>query len=134
MGQRNATDKKVTIQTTEGCYDATMSGGNTNNSPIQKQLTLTRYRIPKPPMMMRNIPMYRATNQLHTGQVLKFDIRNPNPGRKLWNRRLGNQEHFAQECIIETTDQIRAKATRATEHNSRKRTLEPETQNKKQRQ
>ena len=72
--------------------------------------------------------------QLQTGQVLKFDIRNPDPGRHMWNRRQEDKENLTQECIIETTDQIRAKETRATEHNGRKRTLEPETQNKKQRQ
>ena len=60
MGKGNTTDKTVTIQTTEGCYEETLSEDNTNNFPIQEQLKLTRYRISKPPMMMRNIPMYHT--------------------------------------------------------------------------
>ena len=82
----NDNKRTIPIQTTEGCYEATLTEDNPNNCQIQKQLGLTRYSIPQPPEMMRNIPMYRATTKLQHGQVLKFDTRKPDPGRRLWNR------------------------------------------------
>ena len=50
------TDKKITIQTTEGQYEAILRADNTNNCPLQGKLGLTRYRIPEPPRMMRKTP------------------------------------------------------------------------------
>ena len=39
------------------------SGGNSNRCTIQKQTKLARYRISKPPRMMRNIAKY-YTNKI----------------------------------------------------------------------
>ena len=91
MGKRNATDIIGTIRTTEGRYDAAISDGDTNNFHLQKQLKLTRYSIREPPRAVRNIPMFHTSGQLQTGKVLKFDIRNPYPGRQMWNRRQGGK-------------------------------------------
>ena len=49
-------DTTVTIQTTEGIYEARLAEDNSNNFPIQKKMKLTGYRISNPPRMMRNIP------------------------------------------------------------------------------
>ena len=86
---------------------------------------------------MRNIPKYHTTKQLQNGQVLKFDIRNPDPCRQLWNRRLENTVHATHECLIETMHQIREKEKQAEEQNDRKRTRATEmksdnSNNKKQ--
>ena len=102
----NTNRKTVTIQTTEGHYEATLTEDNSNNCLIQKQLGLTRYRIPKPPEMMHNIPTYHKTKNLQNGQVLKFDTRKPDPGRRLWNRQEEHERCDTQECIIETKEQI----------------------------
>ena len=64
MEKGNTTKRIVTIQTTVGCYEATLTEDNKNNFPIQKQLELPRYRISNPPMMMRSIPKYHKTKQL----------------------------------------------------------------------
>ena len=71
--KENTTNKIVTIQTTEGKYEATLSEDNANNFPLQEKLGLASYSISKPPKTMRNIPMYHTTRQLQNGQILKFD-------------------------------------------------------------
>ena len=78
-------DRTVTIQTTEERYEEELIGDNSNNRHIQKRLNLIRYRIHRPPRTMRNIPKYHTTEKLQNRQVLKFDIRNPDPVRQLWN-------------------------------------------------
>ena len=62
---------------------------------------------------MRNVPKYYNAEKLQERQVLKFDIRNPDPSRQLWGRRGGNSEHAFRECLIETTDQIQEKGKHA---------------------
>ena len=47
--------------------------------------------------MMHNAPKYRAAEKLRNQQVLKFDMRNPDTGLQLWNRRGENPEHAYQE-------------------------------------
>ena len=106
------TDTTVTIQTTEGSYDARLVEGDSNNRPVRKKMKLARYRISMPPRMMRNISKYYTAEKLQNQQVLKFDIRNPDPSRQLRNRRKGNSEHTDRECLIETSGQIQEKKTR----------------------
>ena len=111
------TDRKITIQTAEGHYETILTVGNSNNCPLQQKLGLTRYKIPEPPMMMRNIPKYYTTKNLHAGQTLKFDIRNPDPGKQLWNRTNRTQRNEnrdeVQECIIETEQAIQARESKS---------------------
>ena len=110
---QEGTNIKVTIQTTEGQYERTVEVDNTSNFPLQQRLGLAKYKIPEPPKMMHNIPKYYITKQLSAGQVLKFDIRNPEPTRQLWNRSTELQEKEledeTQECIIETEQEIKAR-------------------------
>ena len=126
---RTSAARKAAIQTTEGSYEAELIESNSNNCPIQKNLNLIRYRISRPPRMMRNIPKYHATKKLQNQEVLKFDIRNPDPVRQMWNRRGENSEHADQECIIETTEQIQEKEnnhsgrTQRKEHIRKKRAV-----------
>ena len=56
-------DKRITIQTTEGQYEAIIRADNTNNCTLQEKLGLTRYRIPEPPETMRNIPEYHTAKK-----------------------------------------------------------------------
>ena len=114
----NDNKRTITTQPTEGCYDATLTEDNSNNCLIQKQLGLTRYIIPKPPDMMHNIPMYHTAKKLQHGQVLKFDTRKPDPGRRLWHRQEERERHETQECIIETKEQIPQRENR--ERNQKK--------------
>ena len=124
------TDRKITIQTAEGHYETILTVGNSNNCPLQQKLGLTRYKIPEPPMMMRNIPKYYATKNLPAGQPLKFDIRNPDPGKQLRNRTnqtQGNENgNETQECIIETAQEIQARESKATEKGNMERTIQHE--------
>ena len=120
------TDKKVTIQTKEGQYEATLRVENTNNCPMQEKLGLTRYRISEPPKMMHNIPKYHKTKQIQNVKVLKFDISRPDPGRQLWNRRQESRRNYTQECVIETMEEIQRKETKTTKQRSRKRTITPD--------
>jgi len=80
--------------------------------------------------MMRNIPKYYTTKNLLAGQTLKFDIRNPDPGRQLWNRTnrtQGNENRDeTQECIIETSQEIQARETKTTAKANLKRTIQHE--------
>ena len=74
---------------------------------------------------MRNIPMYHTTEKLQNGQVLKFDVRKPGPGRRLWNRE-EQERNDTQECIIETKEQIiqrENKDTRTTGQGGDKRKI-----------
>ena len=119
-------NKTVTVQTKEGQYEATLTVGNDKNFPLREihgQLGLTRYRISKPPMMMRNIPRYYTTKNLTNRQVIKFDIRKPDPHQQLWNRREEERrgEHHIQECIIETTNEIAKRNNETTPKGGRKR-------------
>ena len=91
------TDKRITIQTAEGQYEAILRVDNTNNCPLQEKLGMTRYSIPEPPEMMHNIPKYHTTKKLLSGQVLKIDISRPDPGRQLWNRKHRNNREETQE-------------------------------------
>ena len=70
--------------------------------------------------MMRNISNYHTSEKLKKQQVLKFDIRNPDPGRQLWGRRGENSEHAYREFLIETTEQIQEKAQQPLEQNTKK--------------
>ena len=70
--------------------------------------------------MMHNIPKHHATKQIQNGQVLKFDISRPDTGRQLWNRRQEGRGGYTQECIIETTEEIKRKETTITQNKSRK--------------
>ena len=128
--ERRETDRKVTIQTTEGQYETTLIVDNSNNCPIQQKLGLTRYRILEPPRMMRNIPKYYTTRNLPAGQTLKFDIRNPDPGRQLWNRTNRTQwnenRDETQECIIETAQEIQARESKTAARGKLKRTIQHE--------
>ena len=49
---------KITIQATEGHYEATQTKDNETTCPIQKQLNLTMYHISGPPRYIRNVPKY----------------------------------------------------------------------------
>ena len=120
---RTTTDRTVTIQTTEGSYEARLVEDDSNNFHIQKRMKLTRYRISKPPGMMRNIPKYQTSETLKKQQVLRFDIRNQDPGRQLWNRRKESSEHADQECLIETIERIHGKEGQAIEQKINKWTL-----------
>ena len=84
---RTTADKISPIQAMAGRFEASLVEGASSNCPIQKKMKLTRFRISKPPRMMRNIAKYYPTEKLRNQQVLKFDIRNPDPSRQLWNRR-----------------------------------------------
>ena len=101
----------ATIQTRGGIYESELNEGDTNNFPIQTKLGLTRYRISRPPRMMRNIAKYHTTKKMQQPQVRKFDIRNPDPGRQMRNRRGENSKHAYQACVIETMGQIQGKQT-----------------------
>ena len=114
------TDRIVKLQAAEGRYEARLVGDNSNNFPIQRQMKLTRYGISKPPRMRRNIPMYYTTKKLQDRQVLKFNIRHPDPCRQLWNRRQEYSEHANQEFLIETMGQIREKEKQALEQHTEK--------------
>ena len=59
--------------------------------------------------MIRNISKYYTTGKLQGRQVLKFNIRNPDPIRQLWDRRQEDSEHANQECLIETMGRIQEK-------------------------
>ena len=63
---RNRTDNRnyVTTQTAGGRYEAIPQIDNANNSPIQRKLNLTRYGIPEPPRMMRNLPKFYTAGKL----------------------------------------------------------------------
>jgi len=124
--EKNMPNKTVTVQTKEGQYEATLTADNDKNCPlreIHEKLGLTRYRIAKPPMMMHNIARYYATKNLMGRQVLKFDIRKPDPHQQLWNRREEERrgEHHIQECIIETTNEIAKRDNEMTLKGGRKR-------------
>ena len=126
----------MTIQTTEGRYEATLRVDNTNNCPLQEKLGLTRYSISKPPDMIRNIPKYYTTEKLLSVQILKFDVRRPDPDRQLWNRQQGNNRDETQECIIETVQEMHAQEPNETMQKTRKRTIQldqSENINKKRR-
>ena len=77
---------------------------------------------------MRNIPKYHATNQLQNGQVLKFDIRNPDQIRQLRNQRggPGNAGHATQECLIDTMGEIKEGGDKPSSR-TQKRTIGKET-------
>ena len=79
---------------------------------------------------MRNIPKYHTTKNLPAGQKLKFDIRNPDPGKQLWNRTnrtQGNENgDGTQECIIETAQEIQARESKTTIGGKLKRTIRQE--------
>ena len=75
--------------------------------------------------MMRNIPMYHTTKELQQGQVLGFDIKKPDPGRRLRNRQ-EHKEHDAQEFIIATKGGIFQREKQETEkigQNGKKETM-----------
>ena len=100
--EQNMRNKTVTVQTKEGQYEATLTADNDKNCPlreIHEKLGLTRYRISKPPMMMRNIPRYYTAKNLMDRQVLKFDIGKPDHHQQLWGRReeVRRGEHHTQE-------------------------------------
>ena len=118
--KENMTDRKVTIQTKEGQYEATLRVDNINNCPMQGKLGPARYRISEPPRMMHNIPKYHTTKQIQNGQVLKFDISRPDPGRQLWNRRQEERGGYTQDCIAETTEEIQEKETTITQNKTGK--------------
>ena len=89
-----------------------------------------------PPEMMRNIPMYHTTKQQQNGQVLKFDTKKPDPGRRLWNRQEEHGRHDTQECIIETKEQIlqrESRDIRITRQNGNKRKCDTEGRTDKRR-
>ena len=124
--EQNVPNKTVTVQTTEGQYEATLTADNDKNCPlreIHEKIGLTRYRISRPPMTMRNIPKYYTAKNLTNRQVLKFDIRKPDPHQQLWNRREEErrEEHHIQECIIETTNEIAKRNNETTLKGGRKR-------------
>ena len=52
-----------TIHATDGCYNAILTVCQDSIYPIQKQLGLTRYRIPNPPRYMRNAPQHIVPKQ-----------------------------------------------------------------------
>ena len=86
-------------------------------------MNYARYIISKPPYVMRNIPKFHTAEKLQKRQVLRFDIRNPAPGSRLWDRKKDASEHDNQDCIIETLEQIQRKEKQATEKRTLKRTM-----------
>ena len=80
--------------------------------------------------MMRNIPKYYTTRNLLSGKILKFDIKNPDPGKQLWNRTNRTQwnedRNETQECIIETEQEIQARKAKTTIEGKLKRTIQQE--------
>ena len=88
-------------------------GDNSKNPTIQK-MTRARYIISEPPRMMRNISKYYTAKNVQNRQVLKFDIRNADPSRQLWNRREESSEHADQERLIETADQIQGEENKSS--------------------
>ena len=104
------------------------SGGVIQTTSHPRNRCNSRYRISKPPRMMRNIPKYYTAKKLQGRQVLKFNIRNPDPIRQLWNRCQGNSEHANQACLIETMENTGERKTwYLAKHGKRK--LITETQN-----
>ena len=101
----------VTIKTKEGSYEAGLLIDNANYCPLRGGLNLTRYRAPEPPRLLRIIPKYYRAKQLPRRQVLKFDIREPEPYRQLWRRKQLNPEHTPQESICEAKDNIKTEET-----------------------
>ena len=84
----------MTIQTREGQYGTILTTETNEECPLRKiseKLGLTRYKIPRPPEMMRNIPKHYTTKGLVNGKVLKFDIRRPTKDEQLWNK--NQKEH-----------------------------------------
>ena len=102
-------DKIATIQTTAGRYEARLTEDNANDWPIRRMTQLPRYIISGPPRMMRNIPKYYATEKPRDSQVLKFDVRHPDPDRHRRNRRKESSELADRECVIEHMEQIQEK-------------------------
>ena len=72
-------------------------------------MNLTRYIISKPPYAIRNIAKYYITKKMQEQQVLKFDIRNPDPVRQLWGRKEDASEHSSHDCIVEKLRNIQEK-------------------------
>ena len=106
------------------------SGDKSNNCPIQKQMQHTRYRISKSPRVMRNIPKFCTTRKLQNRQVLRFNIRNPDPIRQLWGRRQENSEHPNHVCLIETMGKIREKENKISNQTWKKKTKRRNTKRK----
>jgi len=79
---------------------------------------------------MRNIPKYHAKKNLPAGQTLKFDIRNTDPGKQLWNRtnrtKRNENRDDVQECIAETEQEIQARESKAIEKGNLERTIQHE--------
>ena len=107
--QKKNTEYQVAIQTTEGSSEARLAADNSNSWQLQNKMNFDRYIISEPPYLIRNIPKYHITHKLQERQVLKFDIRIPDPGRQLLNRREDASEHANHDCIIETIEQIQKK-------------------------
>ena len=97
---------QVGIQTTAGSYDARFAVDNSNRCPILKRMNIARYIISKSPYVRRNAPKYYITSNLPEKQVLKFDIRNPETGRQLWNRMADASKHANMDCVVQTLGQI----------------------------
>ena len=64
---------------------------NGNGCLLQKQLILARYRILRPPRLVRNVPKLYTAKNPQTGQVLKFNIQDPPPYQKLWSKKRAHQ-------------------------------------------
>lgn len=124
MPKETAEPQYLTIQNDEGIYEARVAVADSNNFPLQTKLRITRYRIPEPPRLMRNIPKFYTSKELLRRHVLKFDIRDPRPNHQLWKVGKCTQENPTRECIIETHEQQKKKHTESTERKSTKRTTE----------
>ena len=111
---------KVTIQTTDGSYEESLAVDNSNNFPIQRRINIARCIISKPPRTMRNIHKYYTAKQLQTPQVLKFDIRNPDPSRQLRNRRGGGPRTCISRIPYRNTIEDTGKAKQASDQNVKK--------------